>query len=299
MKKMLVTIVMLVLMFSACGKEENVDINNKNEIVTERETEDIEENVFETIETEESVSETPSYGYTYTEFDKIMYTKSPVNVRDLPSTDGNRLGTLSTLQEVVVTGQCNETGWYRVEYAGQVAYVSNSYLQDTKPEMQPVQEQDSHVQVQPTPEQELQSPAADSVLEPEEQKTGPQPMQPDSNGQFPGPDSDNVLWADGNNGYEEGKVVVRPRYMYWNNDVLYAECYVVNGCDYTVSGIEVETLSFANDSGEFASANFGELVDVTIPPYMNIIWTFIYTDDAVITPNADLNTVYYYSNVYY
>lgn len=72
--------------------------------------------------------------YTYTDMNKTMYAKSSVNVRDLPSTDGNKLGALSSGQAVTVTGKCNETGWYRIDYNGSVAYVSNSYLVDNKPE---------------------------------------------------------------------------------------------------------------------------------------------------------------------
>ena len=71
--------------------------------------------------------------YTYTDMNKTMYAKSSVNVRDLPSTDGNKLGGLSSGQTVTVTGKCNETGWYRIDYNGSVAYVSNSYLVDNKP----------------------------------------------------------------------------------------------------------------------------------------------------------------------
>ena len=71
--------------------------------------------------------------YTYTDMNKTMYTKSSVNVRDLPSTDGNKLGGLFSGQAVTVTGKCNETGWYRIDYNGSVAYVSNSYLVDNKP----------------------------------------------------------------------------------------------------------------------------------------------------------------------
>jgi uncharacterized protein YkwD len=59
-----------------------------------------------------------------------MYAKSSVTVRDLPSTDGKKLGSLSTNQGVAVTGQCNETGWYRIEYNGSTGYVSNKYLSD-------------------------------------------------------------------------------------------------------------------------------------------------------------------------
>ena len=36
--------------------------------------------------------------------------------------------------EVKVTGKCNETGWYRIEYKGKVGYVSNNYLTVNSPE---------------------------------------------------------------------------------------------------------------------------------------------------------------------
>lgn len=72
--------------------------------------------------------------YTYSEIDKKMYAKSSVNVRSLPSTDGEKIGILSKGQEVVVTGQCNETKWYRIIYKDKIAYVSNSYLVNDKPE---------------------------------------------------------------------------------------------------------------------------------------------------------------------
>lgn len=71
--------------------------------------------------------------YTYTDLDKTMYAKSSVNVRDLPGAEGNKLGGLSKVQEVHVTGQCNESKWYRIDFNGSIAYVSNNYLVDEKP----------------------------------------------------------------------------------------------------------------------------------------------------------------------
>ena len=74
--------------------------------------------------------------YTYTEMNATMYATQTVNVRNLPSTDGEKIGSLSTNQEVAVTGQCNETSWYRFELDGQVAFVSNEYLSNEKVEVQ-------------------------------------------------------------------------------------------------------------------------------------------------------------------
>ena len=70
--------------------------------------------------------------YTYTDMDATMYAQQTVNVRSMPNTDGEKLGSLSTNDEVKVTGQCVETSWYRIEYSGDAAYVSNSYLGNDK-----------------------------------------------------------------------------------------------------------------------------------------------------------------------
>lgn len=66
--------------------------------------------------------------YTYTDMDATMYAQQTVNIRSLPNADGEKLGSLSANDEVNVTGQCTETSWYRIEYNGNVAYVSNDYL---------------------------------------------------------------------------------------------------------------------------------------------------------------------------
>lgn len=93
-----------------------------NHIKTEREVKTLTEI------TSEPSPKAETIGYTYTDMSAIMYAKSPVNVRSLPSTDGIRLGTLVANQPVAVTGQCNETGWYRIQYGDGEAYVSNKYL---------------------------------------------------------------------------------------------------------------------------------------------------------------------------
>ena len=70
--------------------------------------------------------------YTYTDMDATMYAQKTVNVRSMPSTEGEKLGSLSTNDEVKVTGQCNETSWYRIEYNGNTAYVSNKNVGSDK-----------------------------------------------------------------------------------------------------------------------------------------------------------------------
>ena len=53
--------------------------------------------------------------YTYTDMSATMYAQQTVNIRNLPDTNGNKLGSLSINDEVVITGQCNETSWYRID----------------------------------------------------------------------------------------------------------------------------------------------------------------------------------------
>lgn len=74
--------------------------------------------------------------YTYTDMSATMYAQQTVNVRNQPSTDGEKVGSLSTNQEAAVTGQCNETGWYRFNYKGATVYVSDKYMSDSKVEIQ-------------------------------------------------------------------------------------------------------------------------------------------------------------------
>lgn len=106
--------------------EENIDDSTEKKTV---ETESPEE---APILTPEPIPE-PVAVYTYTDMVQTMYAKSTVNVRDLPDTSGNKLGSLAPSQEVAVTGTCNETGWYKIDYNGSIAFVSNEYLVAEKP----------------------------------------------------------------------------------------------------------------------------------------------------------------------
>ena len=74
-----------------------------------------------------------STGYTYSELSQTMYAKSAVNIRDLPSTDGKKIGSLKTSQEITVTGKCDQTGWYRFELNNTTGYVSDKYIVSEKP----------------------------------------------------------------------------------------------------------------------------------------------------------------------
>ena len=91
-----------------------------------------------TEENSEAVSEPDSEAvvepeFTVTELNATKYATQSVNVRSGPSTDYDKIGGLTTNQEVQVTGQAN-TGWWRIQYNGGEAYVSDKYLADEKVE---------------------------------------------------------------------------------------------------------------------------------------------------------------------
>ena len=74
-----------------------------------------------------------STGYTYSELSQTMYAKSAVNIRDLPNTDGKKIGSLKASQEIIITGKCDQTGWYRFEWNNTTGYVSDKYIVSEKP----------------------------------------------------------------------------------------------------------------------------------------------------------------------
>ena len=154
MKRKILTTVIAVAMaigLVACGSTTMEDTKATTESTEEVETTETiessteaEEEKLTTEESTESTTETDvnastetseaenAPAFTYTDKSGTLYVTQTVNVRDLPDTSGNIVGSLKTNDEVTVTGQCNETGWYRISYGGGVAYVSNSYVASEK-----------------------------------------------------------------------------------------------------------------------------------------------------------------------
>ena len=90
-----------------------------------------------TEENSEAVSEPDSEAvvepeFTVTEVTATKYATQSVNVRSGPSTDYDKIGSLSTNQEITVNGVCDQTGWFRFDLNGTVAFVSNRYVSDEK-----------------------------------------------------------------------------------------------------------------------------------------------------------------------
>lgn len=115
---------------------ENAESASETESASEPET-STEENSEAISETESdevaSAPDSEAVEFTVTELTATKYATQSVNVRSGPSTDFDKIGGLTTNQEVQVTGQAS-TGWYRIEYNGGEAYVSDKYLSDEKVE---------------------------------------------------------------------------------------------------------------------------------------------------------------------
>lgn len=95
-----------------------------------------------------------------------------------------------------------------------------------------------------------------------------------------------------NNNYDIDAVSIKPRYVYWKNGELIAECFVINGFSHNVYNLDVKSLSFSNKSGVIASAvDFGILNGVNLPPYTNVVWTFRFSADCVAAYGADLSSL--------
>lgn len=182
MKKSLVAAMFAVMMISlvGCGASEPKTIET-TEVVEESETieateveaqnevvdNDVDDDVAEKpVVDEEPVAEEPASPYSYTDLSQTMYAQSTVNVRDLPEQTGAKLGSLTTNQEVTVTGQCNETGWYKISYNGGEGFVSNSYLGSEKVAVKSQNTAKSNSQA---PAQTESQPAQEAPAEPEKQ----------------------------------------------------------------------------------------------------------------------------------
>ena len=160
--KAVAAILCAALMLTACGSKETTSNETASTETTSAETTPVDTEVTTTeattteptVEPTEAPTEAPtetapapaveptaapvestavSTVYTYSELSQTMYAKSAVNVRDLPSTDGKKIGSLKTSQEIAVTGKCDQTGWYRFELNNTTGYVSDKYIVSEKP----------------------------------------------------------------------------------------------------------------------------------------------------------------------
>lgn len=129
------------------SEEPTVETSTEPLTTEEPKTEMLTTEVEPTTEIEETLPPEPTY--TFQDFDGyVMYVKASVNIRSLPSIQGNIVATREMNEELWITGRCNETGWYRVEIEGQIFYVSDDYL--SKEKVVVVKTTQPQTQVQPT-----------------------------------------------------------------------------------------------------------------------------------------------------
>lgn len=107
----------------------------------------------------------------------------------------------------------------------------------------------------------------------------------------------NVFFNDQNSFYEAGLVSVRPRHVYWDGDILVAQCFVINGLDVPVSNIFVQELRLSNENGVIAQGQFNRLDQVRLGVHEHTVWYFKFSADAITQPGCDLSTLEYYSRV--
>jgi uncharacterized protein YraI len=139
-KKLFIAMLIATMSFSivACGSTTKEDTKAKSSKVDETKKSKEKSTKPKTTENATENSEaTNAPAFTYTDKSGSIYTTKTVNVRDLPDTSGNKLTTIKAGTELILLGQCNETGWYKVEYANdKVGYVSNAYASTDKPAVQ-------------------------------------------------------------------------------------------------------------------------------------------------------------------
>lgn len=99
---------------------------------------------------------------------------------------------------------------------------------------------------------------------------------------------ENYFYNENNNYYDPNALSIRPLHVYWEDGILVAKCFVINGFSTNAFNIDVMELSFYNDSGLIASGSFGALQDLVLPPYTHTVWTFTFSGDAVVNYGADL-----------
>lgn len=154
----------LILSLSACGNTATKESDNDAQgtstpevaqpVVTstpevEQTTQTVQETPTETPSVEETptIEETPAPAETteqstpevqlFTDCNETVYATTTVNVRSSYSASSDKLGSLTKAQSVTRTGTGtgDASGWSRVEFNGQVAYVSSDYLSTTKPQV--------------------------------------------------------------------------------------------------------------------------------------------------------------------
>lgn len=164
-KKRMILAILTMFIFAGCGivdVGENSTEGTRNNTVTEQEetSSDTEivndsENITDTQKQEEEDTQDSSV---LEEKEATLYAQGNVNIRSLPSTDGEKLGVLTTNQEITGLGDATD-GWQKIRYKDGIAYVSAKYLAQTKLESSGNQTTEPQKQVDEITAEDLEVPA--------------------------------------------------------------------------------------------------------------------------------------------
>ena len=146
-RKMVIVLLVCMLCTTGCSKAEavsdtdseavvqstEIEIETETESMTSIDSTDIDKmaaNLRLDILNSSQASEKQQPLYTFEDEDLIMYATTSLNIRNLPSTDGMKIGSYAKNNMVQVNGVCNETGWLRVIWNDSVGYVSSTFVSD-------------------------------------------------------------------------------------------------------------------------------------------------------------------------
>ncbi len=121
----------------------------------------------------------------------------------------------------------------------------------------------------------------------EPKATEPAPTEPE----VPVIPETNEFFNPNNYAYDINSLSIKPRYVYWRDGNLVAECFVINGFAHSIYNIDVKSLAFSNPDGLIAAATFGSLQGLVLGAYQYAVWTFTFSPDCISTTGASLSTL--------
>ena len=86
-----------------------------------------------------------------------------------------------------------------------------------------------------------------------------------------------------------GAVTVQPYEVYYKNDALYAFCYVINGTNQTIAGID--ELQLTDEGRLLAAAGFASLSNLNVAPGETIQYQFVFRAESVLFYDDNLTNV--------
>ena len=145
-KKIIILAIVAMFIFSGCGlyngDKKSTEATQNNTVTDET----AKSNDTEKLSDKDSENSTQEVAK-QEEKEVTLYAQANVNVRSLPSADGEKLGMLTINQEVTGLGDA-ANGWQKIRYYEGIAYVSAQYLAQTKIEVKNNQSQITESQKQ-------------------------------------------------------------------------------------------------------------------------------------------------------